>query len=215
MGFLSAFQKQPLHDGGPSVERFCQLLSRHLHNADRGLSLRDRSITLIARSPAMAAVRALIIHAGEIQRQQLAVQVIFAKLAPVETLSELAGALQLVDPRHTGSGRIRFIKNAALLDAHEQMVLGTALCWTGDMLRRLEESRNRLDIVEEGAPGPVRLAELSFNAIWAASKPVPARALTGAALLQAFGSATAPFAGLAPTEKVQAGAIGALTITRH
>lgn len=215
MGFLSAFQKKSLSDCGHSVEKFSGLIHRYLNNPERGVSLRDRSITLIARSPAMPAVRALILHAAEIQRQQLAVQVIVARLAPVDVLTELSCALQLVDPRHTQSGRIRFIKNPALLDAHEQLVLGTSMCWTGDMLRRLEESRNRLDLLEEGATGPARLAELSFNAIWAASKPVPARAFTGQPLMQAYGSVNPAFAGLAPAEKMQAGAIGAITITRH
>lgn len=218
MGFLSAFQKRPLTDCAQSVEKFSALLTKYLQIAPKGSSLRERSITLIARSPGMAAARALVLHAAEIQRQQLAVQVIFARLAPVDLLVDLSAALNLVDPRHTALGRIRFIKNAALLDAHEQLVLGASLCWTGDMLRRLEENRNRLDILEENARGPVRLAELSFNAIWAVAKPVPARAFTGHPMLQAYASVSPAFAaaGLAATEQAPAAAFTSrIGFTRH
>jgi hypothetical protein len=215
MGFLSAFQKRPLTDAAQSIEKFSGLLSTFLDKAAAG-SPRERSITLIARSPAMPAVRALVLRAGDIQRQQIAVHVVFAKLAPLDQLAQLAAGLQLVDPRQGKSGRIRFIKNAALLDAHEQLVLGSSLCWTGDMLRRCDENRNRLDIVEEGQAGPIRLAELSFNAIWSAAKPVPSRALSGRPLAQAYASLSPAFAaaGLAG-DRLPPYIPGAPVLTRH
>jgi hypothetical protein len=181
-----------------------------------GVDLQDHTVTLIARSPSMVAVRALIGHADELLRQKIAVRVIFARLAPGDALTELSSALNLFDPRHPEAGKIRFIKNAALLDAHEQFVLGEMACWTGDMLRRLEEHRNRLDIMEEAQPGAVRLAELSFTALWAASKPLPARALSGEPLLQAFASVNPLFAaaGLPGGDKMPTFIPGSL-FTRH
>jgi hypothetical protein len=216
MGFLSAFQKKPLTDPVQSTEKFSGLIARFLEKAALGGGPRDRSITLIARSPAMAAARALTLNASEIERQQISVQVVFAKLAPAELLGQLASALGLIDQRHPAAAKVRFIKNAALLDAHEQLVLGSELCWTGDMLRRCDENRNRLDILEEGLSGPIRLAELSFNAIWAVAKPVPARALTGHPMGQPFASLNPAFAaaGLAG-DKTPAFLPGGPIHTRH
>jgi hypothetical protein len=215
MGFLSAFQKKPLTDPA-STEKFSGLVTRFLEKAATSTAPRDRTITLIARSPAAAAARALTMHAEEIDRHQVSVQVVFAKLAPVEFLGQLATALRLVDPRQPSAARIRFIKNTALLDAHEQLVLGSSICWTGDMLRRCDENRNRLDIVEEGLAGPIRLAELSFNAIWAVAKPIPARSLTGSPMGQPFASVNPAFAaaGLGG-DKVPAFLPGGPIHTRH
>jgi hypothetical protein len=214
MGFLSAFQKRPLTEPTHSVEKFTGLLTRYLEKTS---GAPDKAITLIARSPSMAAARALIAHAGEIRRQHISVQVVFAKLAPVDQLVQLSAALQLVDPRNPAAGNIRFIRNSALLDAHEQLVLGRQLCWTGDMLRRCDEHRNGLDIVEDGLAGPIRLAELSFNAIWSVAKPVPARALNGHPLAPAFASLKPAFAttGLPGAEKAPSIIPGAPGLTRH
>ena len=218
MGFLTAFQKKPLTDAAQCIEKFTSLLARFLEEIACGAALRDRSITLIARSPAMAAVRALTLYSDEIERRQIGVHVVFAKLSPVEQLGALSSALKLVDQQDTASGRIRFIKNAALLDAHEQLVLGRACVWTGDMLRRPDDQRNRLDIVEEGEEGPVRLAELSFQAIWSAAKPIPARALTGHPLVQPYASVSPSFAAAGLNgggEKPPAVLPGAPIHTRH
>jgi hypothetical protein len=84
------------------------------------------------------------------------------------------------------------------------------------MLRRLEEHRNRLDIVEEDQTGAVRLAELSFNALWAAAKPLPARALSGQPMMQAFASLNPAFAavGLPGSDKIPEFKPGSV-FTRH
>lgn len=176
MGFLSAFQKRSTNDRQQPVERFSAILTGYLRRLEtNGGMMCERTITLIARSPATAAARALAVHAQEIERQQVTVQIIFAKLAPVELLIELATALGIM-PREHQPESIRFIKKTPLLNAHEQLVLGSSTCWTGDMLRRSEEQRNGLDILEEDAPGSVRLAQFAFNAIWGVARPAPARA---------------------------------------
>ena len=176
MGFLSAFQKRSMSERQQPIERFSAILSAYLRRLEtKGGMIRERTLTLIARSPAAAAARALTLHANDMERQQVSVQIIFAKLAPIELLAELATALNIMPREHTPAS-IRFIKNPSLLNAHEQLVLGSCTCWTGDMLRRSEEQRNGLDLLEEDAPGSVRLAEFAFNAIWGIAKPAPARA---------------------------------------
>jgi hypothetical protein len=193
MGFLSTFAKRPLSDCQHSVERVSNIVAAYLNRLEaRGGGLRDRSLTLIARSPSASVARALIPHAKQLAREQVCVEVIFATLSPLELLAELALALNLIAPRDGRGASVRLIKTPALLNAHEQLVLGSSTCWTGDMLRRCEENRNGLDLLEEDAPGSVRLAQFAFNAIWAIAKPVPARHLTGGARLFTGGAALAP-----------------------
>jgi hypothetical protein len=175
MGFLSAFQKRSSSDRQP-VEKFSTVVTKYLQQLDDlDGNMRERYITLIARSPAAPTARAILQNAQEIERQRVSVHIIFAKLAPVEMLIELAASLHIT-PRGGSASSIRFIKNPSLLNAHEQLVLGTRICWTGDMLRRSEEQRNGLDLLEENAPGSVCLGELAFSAMWKVAKPLPARA---------------------------------------
>ena len=105
MGFLSAFAKRPLSDCQHSVEKFSNVLSAYLHRLEtKGGGLRDRSLTLIARSPSASVARALIPYAKELEREQVSVQLIFAKLSPMDMLAELAAALNLIAPRDDRSG---------------------------------------------------------------------------------------------------------------
>ncbi len=176
MGFLSALQKRSTSERQQPVERFSAILTSYFQRLEtNGGMTCERAVTLIARSPAAAAARALAQHAEDVERQQVSVQIIFAKLAPVELLAELATALGILPREHTPES-VRFIKKTPLLNAHEQLVLGSSTCWTGDMLRRSEEYRNGLDILEEEAPGSVRLAQFAFNALWSTARPAPARA---------------------------------------
>ncbi len=178
MGFLSAFHKRPLSDRQQPVDRFATILATYLHRLEtKGGSTQERALTLIARSPASPAARALTLHAKELKREQISTQIIFAKLSPTDLLIELADALNILPSEGASSAStIRFIKSPGLLNAHEQLVLGANTCWTGDMLRRSEEQRNGLDLLEEDAAASVRLAEFAFNAIWDIARPAPSRA---------------------------------------
>ena len=180
MGFLSAFNKKPSSDRQQSIEKLSSLIAGHIDQLEmKGGSLEERSLTLIARSPSTAVARALSLQAHRLERQQMSIRLIFARLAPFELLAELAAALSLTGQRESKAGSIRQIRTPGLLHAHEQLVLGSSCCWTGDMMRRHEDNRNGLDLWEENAPSSVRLAELAFNAIWTVAKPVPARILSG------------------------------------
>ncbi|WP_210191625.1 hypothetical protein [Rhodomicrobium vannielii] len=180
-------------DPRQSIEKFSGLIAAYLNRLEvNGGGLEERSLTLIARSPSSAVAKALSLQASGLDRQQVSVQIIFSKLAPVDLLTELASALNLIAPRDDRRECVRLIRTPALLNAHEQLVMGTSICWTGDMLRRCEENRNGLDILEEDAPGSVRLAQFAFNAIWAIAKPVPTRILSGGNRLYAEHTPLAP-----------------------
>jgi hypothetical protein len=179
MGFLSAFSKKPV-DGRQPVERLSAMITAYVQRLEgKGATIEERSLTLIARSPSAAVAQALALQADALKREQVSARLIFARLAPVEMLADLALALNLIGPRDSKSSSVRMIKTPALLHAHEQLVLGAESCWTGDVLRRCEGNRNGLDLWEDDAPGSVRLAQLAFNAIWSIAKPVPARFFSG------------------------------------
>ncbi len=179
MGFLSAFNKKPSDERQQSIEKLSSLIAGYIDQLEmKGGSLEERSLTLIARSPSTAVARALSLQAQSLERQQMSIRLIFARLAPFELLAELAAALNLTGPRDSKAGSIRQIRTPGLLHAHEQLVLGSSCCWTGDMMRRHEDNRNGLDLWEQDAPSSARLAELAFSAIWTVAKPVPARILS-------------------------------------
>jgi hypothetical protein len=184
MGFLSAFNKKPVDGRQQPVERLSALIAAYLQRLEsKGGTIEERSLTLIARSPSAAVAQALALQAKGLEREQVSLRLIFARLAPVEMLAELASALNLIGPRDSKSACVRLIKTPALLHAHEQLVLGSRSCWTGDTLRRCEFNRNGLDQSEDESPGSVKIAQLAYNAIWAIAKPVPARFFAGGSRL--------------------------------
>jgi hypothetical protein len=207
MGFLSAFQKKPSDPRPQQGAKLSAQIGAYLQRlAEDGGTMEERSLTLIARSPAALAAQALVAQSEGLVREEVMVRIIFARLAPFERLTELACALHLVSTPDVRPGFVRMIKTPALLAAHEQLVLGASCCWTGDMLRRSEENRNGLDIWEEDAHGSVRLAEFAFHAIWPIAKPVPSRILaTGKRLLtdRAGLSPAVAAAGLASSEALR------------
>jgi hypothetical protein len=143
-----------------------------------GLSLKQQAdpeqqtVTLIARSPASPPAQALAMNLGRFQPLSVEVRIIFAQIAPANAMNfvvqTLAGACH-----HAPDVIIRWAKNRALHDAHERLTLGRALCWTGDSMRRSEDSRSAIDRVDEGAPAAMAEAYASFEALWDASKPLP------------------------------------------
>lgn len=180
MGFLSAFHKMPTGDCQILIERLAMRLGDCLQRLEaKGSSLRDRSLTLIARSPSSEIARALALHAEHLQRKEFSARVIFARLGPIEMAAEMASSLKLTGSGDCKESAVRIIKTPALLNAHEQLVIGEHCCWTGDMLRRAEGNRNGLDIWEDESAGAAKLAQFAFNAIWPSAKPVPSNVLTG------------------------------------
>lgn len=180
MGFLSTFNKGFLSDGHHPAEKFSVIFSDYLQRlAAQGGSLAERQVTLLVRSPLAPAARAFALYADGLAREQIRARIILAKLTPGDLLCELSVALDLVHPGECKSDHIRHINVPALLNAHEQLVLGSSTCWTGDVLRRPEENRNGLDLLENDASQAVKLAEFAFDAIWSSAKSVPGGALTG------------------------------------
>lgn len=139
----------------------------------------DYVVSLVARSPASPAAGALAAKADDLGAQQVSARVIFAKPAPTEALDDVLRALKPVLRGESIPVRVRWARNPGLLDAHEQMTLGSAICWSGDAMRRSPQRPGVLEMAEENAPDAVRRASLAFSALWAASRPLSRNLVNG------------------------------------
>ncbi len=138
---------------------------------------------LIARSPGSPVARALSDLAEDLFLADVSLRIVFAHPEPhdqlnawiepgLSDLAEAAGGLQ-----------IRWPQSPALIEAHEQLVLGSTMCWSGDTMRRDPSKRDALELFESGDREAARRAIRAFEAMWALSKPMVIRraASTGGA----------------------------------
>ena len=172
MSFTSDFDSLPPASPLQAASRFDSYFDVYGLSLKKTGGLEQRTVTLIARSPASPPAQALAMNLGRFQPLSIEVRVIFAQIAPANALNFISQSLSTACRRQPG-GIIRWAKNRALLDAHERLTLGHALCWTGDSMRRSEDSRSAFDRVEEGTPSIVGEANASFEALWSASTPLP------------------------------------------
>jgi hypothetical protein len=174
---MSRFSDIPNHTSDHAARAMLRIVElvetylRHLRSAPSEES-GDYAVTLVARSPASPAARALAAKADELGAEQVSANIIFAKPAPSDTLDDVLRAIRPVLRGEAVAARVRWARNPALLDAHEQLTLGSSICWSGDAMRRAPKRPQALEIAEESAPDAVRRASLAFSALWAASTPL-------------------------------------------
>src|SRR5262245_65163605 len=164
-------------------------LRRHLHIMARSLERAEAgfNLTMILRSPASDPAKALIGLKGALKRAGLGAKVIVAQLDPGDELRRLFAALTELAPQADAADLIRWARNPRLLEAHEQVIYGGTMCWSGDAMRRGADRRNALTLFEENSADKARFGRLAFAALWAASSPVPERPLTGSLSLPPSG----------------------------
>ncbi|ODA66008.1 hypothetical protein A7A08_03152 [Methyloligella halotolerans] len=160
--------------------RHLSAMTRFVERARQATDPKERSLTLILRSAASGPAKALLSLGSEIREAGVMPKIILAKLEPREELEQLAALMTEIYGGTSDSGAIRWTKNPKLLDAHEQAILGTTQCWSGDAMGRDPSRRNSLSLFAADAPDMVRLAELGFTALWHAAEPVSERRLIAA-----------------------------------
>ena len=133
----------------------------------------SRHVTIIARSPQSGVVRALLSSADELKNRGISVRAIFGDLEPNDLLRQTCDTLQALSKDIEIGDLVRWAKSASLMDAHEQLILGQRMCWSGDSMRRQPGNRIGLDLFEPAAPHTCRLGILAFEAIWGISDPIP------------------------------------------
>jgi hypothetical protein len=162
------------------LHRHREILSRFVARiASEGAE--PRRLTMILRSAESSAAEALIAISQDLCRAGIAAKVVIAKLEPDDALRQLFGSLSRLSPHEPAKQLIRWARNPRLLDAHEQVTYGAAMCWSGDAMRRETGKRNGLSLFDDAAPGTARLGQLAFEALWSASVEIAERRLLGSA----------------------------------
>jgi hypothetical protein len=194
MSFNSDFDPNSFVSPLQAASRFDPYFDVYGLSLKQEAGLDQRMITLIARSPASPPAQALAMNLARFQPKSVDVRIIFAQIAPANAMDSIVSALSAAC-RDAPGAIIRWAKNRALLDAHERLTLGTTLCWTGDSMRRSEDSRSAIDRVDEGTSVILAEAYASFEAIWAASKPLPHNIFTNRTLALPESALKAPALG--------------------
>ncbi len=171
---------QPDH-AARSACRIIELIDAHLrgHRTTCAPEAADYAVTLIARSPLSPAAAALATRAEDLAAHEIGARIILANPAPTEALRELMQALKPVLRGENVATRVRWARNPSLLDAHEQMTLGSTICWSGDAMRRSPQRPGVLEIAEVENPAAVRLAGMAFSALWSACVPLTRSQMAG------------------------------------
>ena len=157
-------------------DRLLDFLGYYLELLDCSESADDaqKSVTLLARSPRSPVARALYAFASEMSDDEINLEIIFAQLEPTDLLSNW---FDLVADESSSAPRpkIRWAKTPSLMDAHEQLVLGTAMSWSGDSMRREPSKRDAFELFRSDCAQSARYGSRAFQSIWEVSQPVPVR----------------------------------------
>lgn len=136
------------------VARLASFISHHI--AIDGAS--SAGICLIARSSESPAFKAAILAADD-ANGSIPIRALFAT-GDAKVLSQLGQNWQ-----------VRVLRNARLLDAHEQLTVGDA-CWYGDCLRRDPGKRDYYEQFNSDGGQSLAWSEISFARMWALAEPV-------------------------------------------
>ena len=169
------------------LRRHLQMMARYVERAKAGSCL-----TMILRSAGCDPAKALIGMKGALQRASLTAKVIVARLDPEDELRHLFACLTELAPQAPAHELIRWARNPRLLEAHEQVIYGADMCWSGDAMRRDADRRNVLTLFDEESPDRTRFGRLAFARLWTASSPVPERHLTGSLTGRPYGAYEQP-----------------------
>ncbi len=126
-----------------------------------------QDILLIARSIDSPVMKAVAAAAPHVAAAGCAVRIILAQ-ADREALPEswtIGGAVPV-------DCELRWARNRRLLEAHEQLVMGSDFCWTGDSMRRDPAKCDAYETFVEGDRLVATSSRVSFERLWAASEPL-------------------------------------------
>ena len=134
-------------------------------------TLEQRTVTLVARSPASPVTRSMLGAIGECGALSVRFQLVFCQLEPAELIADWTD-LCAGQAGSAPMAELRWARHPGLSDAHEQMVLGLGLSWHGDSMRRDPETRDAFETFECFNTEAARRGTLAFKAIWRISEVV-------------------------------------------
>lgn len=150
--------------------RLREFLLRQLGLAGEGAPATEKAATsclLIARSADSPAARIVLALGAQAMPPSFSVRAIFAQLGGTET-ARIAEACR----NSNWAIQVRWARDVRLLEAHEQLVLGSATSWIGDCMRREPTARDACELYAADCRDATRRATLFFERLWGASEPV-------------------------------------------
>ena len=138
-------REQRLHD---LVERYiAQLAQSKEHSAT------ELSVDIIAHSPDSPIAVAVAARLAELKSAGVILRAIFASIEPEPSLARWLSE----------SAWVRWARDVRLLEAHEQLVLGNARCWSGDAMRRGSTKTDLFESLNEGHPQAALMGRQAFD----------------------------------------------------
>ncbi len=152
-----------------SAREIGHLLNDYLAQLRAGAGVREdeRSILLVVSSVCSPAVYALARKCEQLAENDICLQIILADIGDAEALQAVRDMLAPLPAR----SQIRQLVNPAMLDANEQLFLGAGLSWSGDTLRRGEQS-NAVAVISRTPDQTMRFGRRAFAMLWQASAPL-------------------------------------------
>lgn len=157
---------------------FAQYIDQLSRRPERHMEARQ--VSIIACSPESPVARSAVLQSDMLKQNGVSVRAIFSDLGTDGALAEFGNAIADLSDTADARDLVRWARHNCLKEAHEQLILGTNMCWAGDCMRRQPGKCNSLDLFENEAPGVVRLAGHAFEAIWDLSEAVPLSRITTA-----------------------------------
>ncbi len=215
MGLLSEFSSKAEIHRRETIRRFDDFFISYFNEIEalEGVAKEDLAVTLVARAPDSPVADAVRRHADRFGALGIELQVIFAGIEPSSVFAGFAEMAARHNGEHCLEATIRWARNPALLDAHEQLVLGTGHCWSGDVMRRSSDVRVSLDLFEEQGGDAVRLAHMAFDGLWSASAPISKSRFRNALAAKDTASTVAETNGM--RDQLLESALACEYVTRH
>jgi hypothetical protein len=138
-------REQRLHD---LVERYIA----HLAQAQDCCPV-ERSLELIAHSPDSPIAEAVAGRLSDLKAAGVAIRAIFASVEPEPAIARWMA----------GASFVRWARDPRLLEAHEQLVMGSSRCWSGDAMRRGATKTDLFESLNEGHVEGATLGRQAFD----------------------------------------------------
>ena len=151
---------------GAFISRSLQSLSAAAESG--ALQPGERAVLVIARSAQSPVVKSLGAVASDIARAGCIVRMILARA----DRAGLPDALFVAQAAGLDC-EVRRVRNPGLMEAHEQLVIGSRTCWMGDSMRRDPAISDAYESFVEDCPAIAATAASTFERLWLGSEPLP------------------------------------------
>lgn len=155
-------REQRLHD---LVERYLVHVGAP---AACGVATNDLAVEIIAHSPQSPIALAVAARLPQLRAAGVTIRAIFGVPSPDPLLADwLAHA-----------GWVRWARDKRLMEAHEQLVLGTSRCWSGDAMRRGGTKTDLFESLNEGCVESAATSRRAFEKLAPRASVIRSRRVT-------------------------------------